>query len=89
LSWSADALALPSARDARRWRNERCLCAPIDVFSAYFYAGENDVALEWLAKAVDTRDLNVYAMGADPHINDRLRNDLRFQQLLRRTKLSG
>jgi TolB-like protein/tetratricopeptide (TPR) repeat protein/predicted Ser/Thr protein kinase len=61
--------------------------APIDVFSAYLHAGQKDAALEWLSKAVEAGDPNVYGPVRDPFTNDSLRDDPRFQDLLRRTRL--
>ena len=61
--------------------------APIDVFSTYLQAGQKDAALEWLAKAVEAGDPNVYGPVRDPFTNDSLGDDPRFQVLLRRTRL--
>jgi hypothetical protein len=33
--------------------------APIDVYIAYLYTGQKDVALEWLLKSVEAQDQNV------------------------------
>jgi hypothetical protein len=61
--------------------------APIDVFSAYLHAGQKDAALEWLSKAVEAGDPNVYGPVRDPFTNDSLRDDPRFQEILRRARL--
>jgi len=61
--------------------------APIDVFLPYLQAGQKDLALEWLSKAVEARDPNVYGAVRDPFTIDSLRDDSRFQSLLRRTRL--
>jgi hypothetical protein len=45
------------------------------------------VALEWLAKAVDARDLNVYAMGADPQSTTA--SETIFASTAPRTRLPG
>lgn len=63
--------------------------APIDVYIPYLHAGEHDRALEWLAKAVEVRDLNVYGAFADPFAKRRLGDDPRFQALVRRARLPG
>jgi hypothetical protein len=61
--------------------------APIDVFSSYLHAGQKDLALEWLSKAVDARAPNVYGAFRDPLAGDAFRDDPRFQDLVRRTGL--
>jgi Tfp pilus assembly protein PilF len=61
--------------------------APIDVYSAYLHAGQKDLALQWLSKAVDARDPNVYGAFLNPLASDTFRDDPRFQDLLRRTRL--
>ncbi|MFB3068287.1 MAG: tetratricopeptide repeat protein, partial [Acidobacteriota bacterium] len=50
------------------------------------FAGEEDLALEWLTQAVDERDPQVAYIKADPYY-DTLRDDPRFQDLLRRMNL--
>ncbi len=49
-------------------------------------AGEEDLALEWLTQAIDERDPQVAFIKADPFF-DTLRDDPRFQDLLRRMNL--
>ena len=61
--------------------------APIDVFDAYLHAGQKDLALEWLSKVVGARDPNVYGPLRDPFTVDSFRDDPRFQDILRRTRL--
>ncbi len=61
--------------------------APIDVHIPYLHAGELDRALEWLSKSVEARDPNVYGATADPFTIDRLGDDPRFQELVRRVRL--
>jgi TolB-like protein/tetratricopeptide (TPR) repeat protein len=61
--------------------------APIDVFAAYSYAGQKELALEWLAKSIDARDPNVAGAVRNPFVVDSLGRDPRFQELVRRTKL--
>jgi tetratricopeptide (TPR) repeat protein len=61
--------------------------APIDVHIAYLHAGDKTLALEWLSKAVDGRDPQLYGVAADPFANDSLGRDPRFQEILRRAGL--
>jgi TolB-like protein/tetratricopeptide (TPR) repeat protein/predicted Ser/Thr protein kinase len=61
--------------------------APIDIFLAYLHAGQKDLALEWLLKSVEARDPNVPGAVRDPFASDSLRDNPRFQDLLRRTRL--
>ena len=60
---------------------------PGDVFQPYLHAGQKDLALQWLSKAVDARDPNVYGAVRDPFVVDSLRDDPRFQEILRRVRL--
>jgi serine/threonine-protein kinase len=59
----------------------------LDVFSTYLNAGQKDVALQWLSKAVDARDSNIYGAIRNPLTTDNLGDDPRFLDLVRRTKL--
>lgn len=59
----------------------------IDVFAAYMHAGEKDLALQWLLKAVDARDSNLYGAVRDPFVVDSVAGDPRFREILRRTRL--
>jgi serine/threonine-protein kinase len=61
--------------------------APIDVHIAYLHAGDKNLALEWLSRAVDGRDPQLYGVAADPFANDSLGDDPRFQEILRRAGL--
>jgi hypothetical protein len=61
--------------------------SPTDVYLAYVYAGQKDLALEWLSRSVDVRDPNVSGTLRDPLGIDNFRDDPRFQGLVRRTKL--
>ncbi len=61
--------------------------SPVDVFIPYVQAGQKDLALEWLAKSVDVRDPNLYGAVRDPFVVDSLREDPRFQEILRRARL--
>jgi hypothetical protein len=61
--------------------------APIDVYIPYLHAGQKDLALEWLSKAVEGRDPQVYGAAASPFAIDSLGDDPRFQEILRRAGL--
>ena len=61
--------------------------SPGDVFTAYLHAGQKDLALQWLSKLVDARDPNVYGAARDPFVNDSFRDDPRFHEIVRRTRL--
>lgn len=58
---------------------------PSDIAFAYQLAGDNDRAIEWLARGIEVRDPNV------PYLNwslyDPLRSDPRFHDLVRRLQL--
>jgi len=56
------------------------------VALVYIGLDDKDHAFEWLRKAIDQRDVNLY-LKSEP-VYDRLRGDPRFQDLLRRMKLS-
>jgi hypothetical protein len=46
----------------------------------------NEEAIDWLEKAFQARDLNMPYLSVDPIFDD-LRNEPRFQDILRRMKL--
>jgi serine/threonine protein kinase/TolB-like protein/Tfp pilus assembly protein PilF len=52
----------------------------------YLFAGENDQALDWLERGYEARDPNLPSISDSPEV-DPLRNDPRFQALLRRLNL--
>lgn len=60
---------------------------PWQIGTLYTRAGKHDQALEWLEKAYEARDPNIPYLSVDPIFDD-LRDDQRFQDLLRRMKLS-
>jgi hypothetical protein len=64
-------------------RSEKVYVSPWQIGTLYTRAGKNDEALEWLEKAYQARDQNMPYLGVDP-IFDTLRDDPRFQALLRR-----
>jgi serine/threonine protein kinase/Flp pilus assembly protein TadD len=61
--------------------------SPLAIASSYAFAGEKDRALEWLEKAVEARDPNLPYLGMPDY--DSLRNDVRFQNVLRRVRLDS
>ena len=56
--------------------------APGSIGTLYTRAGRSDEAFEWLLRAFDERDPNMPSVSVD-HIFDDLRDDPRFQDLLR------
>ncbi|MGB6341001.1 MAG: hypothetical protein WBF32_14615, partial [Candidatus Aminicenantaceae bacterium] len=59
---------------------------PWQIATLYTRAGKNDEALEWLEKAYEERDPNFSYICVDPIFDD-LRDDPRFQKLLRHLNL--
>jgi tetratricopeptide (TPR) repeat protein len=57
-----------------------------DIAAPYVFAGENSRALDWLERGFEERDPNTPYLSAYPFW-DRLRDDPRFQDLLRRIDL--
>ena len=57
---------------------------------ALIHAGlsENEEALKWLERALDVRDVHLFFLPVDPRW-DALRDDPRFQSLLRRSRFCG
>jgi tetratricopeptide (TPR) repeat protein len=51
------------------------------------YLGDLDTAIEYLEKAFDEYDLQLYVLSHSPVVPTALRNDLRFQHLFHRMKL--
>jgi len=66
-------------------RNESYVL-PTDIAVVYVFAGDNSRALDWLEQGFEERDPNMAFMSAAP-IYDPLRENPRFQELLRRMKL--
>jgi len=67
----------------RRSRTTTKYVTPWQIGTLYTRAGKVDEALEWLEKAFDERDSNIPYIRVDP-IFDRLREEPRFQELIRR-----
>jgi tetratricopeptide (TPR) repeat protein len=60
---------------------------PYDVARFYACMGQNDIAFEWLDRALQGRDRALTALRVDPLL-DNLRSDPRFTELLRRVGLT-
>ena len=75
MSLAADTLAARSNYNGR-----------MDIAALYAYAGKKDRSLEWLEKAFEAREPGVPYLGVLP-LYDSLRDDPRFQDLLRRMDL--
>jgi serine/threonine protein kinase/Tfp pilus assembly protein PilF len=67
-------------------RSRTTFVTPWQIATLYTRAGKNNEALEWLEKAYPAHDQNMPYISVDP-IFDNLRNEPRFQDLLRRMKL--
>lgn len=67
-------------------RSKTAYVSPWQIGTLYTRAGKNDEALDWLEKAYLARDQNMPYLGVDP-IFDTLRDDPRYQGLLRKMKL--
>jgi hypothetical protein len=59
---------------------------PETIAWSYLIAGENSLALDWLERGFEERDTWMPFLSADP-MYDPLREDPRFQDLLRRMNL--
>jgi TolB-like protein/Tfp pilus assembly protein PilF/predicted Ser/Thr protein kinase len=67
-------------------RSRKAYVTPWQIGTLYTRAGKNDEALEWLEKAYQAHDQNMPYLSVDP-IFDILRDDPRYQDLLRRMNL--
>ena len=59
---------------------------PVDIAQLYLMAGENSRALDWLELGFEEHAAGMPYLSADP-LYDPLRDDPRFQVLLRRMNL--
>ncbi|MGB6865416.1 MAG: tetratricopeptide repeat protein, partial [Candidatus Aminicenantaceae bacterium] len=78
--------ALSSVADVKVERRKTTFVSPWQIATLYTRAGKNDEALEWLEKAYEERDPNFSYICVDPIFDD-LRDDPRFQKLLRHLNL--
>ena len=67
-------------------RSRTSYVTPWQIATLYTRAGMNKEAIDWLEKAYQTKDLNMPYLSVDPIFDD-LRNEPRFQDILRRMKL--
>jgi tetratricopeptide (TPR) repeat protein len=67
-------------------RSNETYVGPIPVAGYFAIAGDNDRALEWLEKAYEERIPDMVFLGVRP-VWDNLRDDRRFQDLMRRMNL--
>jgi TolB-like protein/Tfp pilus assembly protein PilF/predicted Ser/Thr protein kinase len=78
--------ALSSAAELLTERSRTTFVTPWQIGTLYTRAGKKDKALEWLEKAFEARDGNLIYLSVDP-IFDYLRDEPRFQDLLRKMNL--
>jgi tetratricopeptide (TPR) repeat protein len=78
--------ALQRAAETLAVRSRTSYVPPWQIGTLYTRAGQKDEALEWLEKAYEAHDQNMPYIAVDP-IFDILRDDPRFQDLLRRMRL--
>ena len=78
--------ALSSVAEMMVERSRITFVTPWQIGTLYTRAGKKDEALEWLEKAFDARDGNLIYLSVDP-IFDYLRNEPRFQDMLRQMNL--
>jgi TolB-like protein/tRNA A-37 threonylcarbamoyl transferase component Bud32/lipoprotein NlpI len=78
--------ALSSVAELITERSRTTFVTPWQIATLYTRAGKNDEALDWLEKAFEAHDNNMPSISVDPIFDD-LRDDPRFQDLLRRMNL--
>ncbi len=78
--------AMSVAAETLAARSRTTFVPPIIVADVFAAAGEHDQALEWLERACDERDPNMPYLSVNRGL-DSLRDDPRFQELLRRMNL--
>jgi tetratricopeptide (TPR) repeat protein len=61
--------------------------SPYMIADTHVLAGNNDQVLYWLERGFEVRDPNIPYIGVMPHFVDLLRDDPRFQDLLRKMNL--
>lgn len=77
---TADALELLAEMEER---SRRRYFPPYAIAAAHARLNERNAALQWLARAIERRDVSLAGLSRDPAF-DGLREDPRFQDLLRR-----
>jgi len=78
--------AITRAAETLEARSGTTYVLPQEIAQLYVLAGKNDRALEWIERSVEARDPNIVYIGVLPEF-DSLRDDPRFQDLLRRMNL--
>jgi adenylate cyclase len=78
--------ALQSVAEMLVARSQKIYVSAWQIGTLYTRAGKNDEALDWLEKAYQAHDQNMPYLSVDP-IFDILRDDPRYQNLLRRMNL--
>jgi hypothetical protein len=88
---AAGAFAAGGLDGLYRWEIEQLMQSPAPrpgfMAAAYAMLGETDLAFEWLDRSVDSYDSWSFQLN-DP-LWDLLREDPRYEELLRRLNLSG
>ncbi len=79
--------ALLQNADAMEIRSDTTYVTPWQIATIYTRAGIKDQALNWLEKAYEARDPNMPYISVDP-IFDYLKDEIRFQTLLRKMRLN-
>lgn len=77
--------ALKAIEDLKETSKQRYV-SPFYIATIYAGLGEKDLAFEWLEKAYQDRSFWIATLKVNPHF-DNLRNDSRFQNLLKRVNL--
>ncbi len=78
--------AMKRAADILVSRLPEAYSLPFDIATAYAIAGEKEETIEWLERGFEVRDPNMPYVGIFPCL-DIVRDDPRFQELLRRMNL--
>ena len=78
--------ALSSVAELMIERSKTTFITPWRLATVYTRAGRDNEALEWLEKAFEAHDANMPSISVDPIFDD-LRDEPRFQDLLRRMNL--
>lgn len=61
--------------------------SPYSIAEAYIRIGDKEKAIEWLEKAFEEHDSGLVSLSVEPMF-DPVRSDIRFQEILRRMKLT-
>ena len=78
--------ALSSVAELMIERSKTTFITPWQIATVYTRAGRNEEALDWLEKSFEAHDANMPSISVDP-IFDNLRDEPRFQELLRQMNL--